>query len=163
MDNYEAYIKPLMERLDKLKELGFTSYEELRVKGGDVLHRWIRILPWKKDVVQVSHFKKDPRACGYDFQVYLIVDGRDVIFAAPPATTFKHREIEYKFPQLFKGLRASSVVEDIAGDILGSLDWFNDYADKKVCLTRIKEAKDGDHIMRTNAPIYPAVEKLLST
>jgi hypothetical protein len=164
MDNYVAYINPMVERLHKLKELGFASYRETLAKDGrDVLHCWERILPWKKDVVQLSHLKSDPNSCEYGFQIYLTVEGRDRIFTVAPPSAFKHRQTEFKFPQLFKKIRASSTVEEIAGDILGSIDWFKRYGDKKVCLALIREANPENNIpIGPAAPIYPAVEKLLT-
>lgn len=163
MTNFDIFIRPLLGRMDKLQEDGFGAFKKTSHDNGrDSVYHWERICTWRKDVVQLVFFNDRPDSCRLGFQVSLIIDGRDCIFSAISVSHLRHNALDYQFPKLLKGLRASQTVDKILKDLFESMRWFDGYKDKRNCLALIREAKPEDNIaIQMTSKIYPAVEKLL--
>lgn len=164
MGNIETFIVPLRDALERrLKEHGFASFEELAPDSGrESLYRFIRLCTWRKDIVQLFFNNNDPDSCRLDFNVCLIVEGRERILTAISVSQLKRRELEYKFPKLLKTKRAGQTIDSISNDVIDSLSWFDQYNSKKKCLEVIRNAKPEDNIaIKPAYGFYPAVEKML--
>lgn len=164
MENTEIFIVPLKNTLeDRLKDYGFESYEELTPDNKrESLCRFIRKCAWRKDIAQLFYYNNGPVSCRLDFNVCLIVEGRDRVLTAISVSQLKRRGPDYKFPGFLKKIRAGRKVNYIVNDVIDSLNWFDSYNSRKKCLEAIRNAKPEDNIaIRPAYDFYSSVERML--
>jgi hypothetical protein len=161
MNDLEIFILPIAKELDNLQSFGFQPHTKTTTVKGWNLHIWEKPLGWKKNAIQLICDKYNPTSCRIDFHVYLKGEDLYHLLTGISLSNFVRKQFEYKFPVLFKKMKASSTVEKIVKDVFEHLNWFDRY-DKKVCLSPIKEGNPSETIgIRPTGLVYPAIEKRL--